>query len=78
MAIYCGSVAVVRSLPLSAVMTINFFPDFSAGAGKSILWYVVSRLFLRLGVLIPDKLRRHRGHQEHARRHAGIDCLLLL
>jgi len=30
--------------PLSLII-IDSFPGFAAGAGKSILWYVVSRLF---------------------------------
>jgi hypothetical protein len=33
----------------SALMTINPHPDFKAGAGKGILWYVASCLFDIMG-----------------------------
>jgi hypothetical protein len=38
-ALYCGSEAIVRYSRHSACITIDFFPDFAAGAGKSVLWY---------------------------------------
>ena len=34
------------SLSLSTLVYINLFPDRAAGAGKSVLWCVVSRLLL--------------------------------
>jgi len=38
--LYCGFVAIVRlSLIVNLYMTANIFPGFSAGSGKSILWY---------------------------------------
>jgi hypothetical protein len=42
----CGSTAIVRFSHLSLFLIIDFFPDFAAGAGKSILWYAPSCLFL--------------------------------
>ena len=42
---YCGSEAIVCFSNRICPMTINSFPNFVAGAGKSILWYAVSVLF---------------------------------
>jgi hypothetical protein len=44
-ALYCGFVAIVWFFRLLAFIIIDSFPEFTAGAGKSILWYAVSRLF---------------------------------
>jgi hypothetical protein len=33
----------------SALMTVDHHPDFTAGAGKSILWYAASCLFYVMG-----------------------------
>jgi hypothetical protein len=43
--LYCGFVAIVCFSHFLVFMTINSSPKFTAGAGKSILWYAVSRLF---------------------------------
>src|SRR5712671_5868287 len=41
--LYCGFVAIFSRFLV--FMTIDSSPKFTAGAGKSILWYAVSRLF---------------------------------
>ena len=41
---YCGSMATVRSSRRFCQRLLILFSDFAAGAGKSILWYVSSRL----------------------------------
>jgi len=41
---YCGSVVIVSFFLLfGPFMTVNIFPDLSAGSGKSILWCVISQ-----------------------------------
>ena len=45
---YCGSMEIVRSSYLFLLLPIDCFPDFAAGAGKSILWYAPSCLPLSL------------------------------
>jgi hypothetical protein len=44
MVLYYGSVEIVRLSNPFAFVSIDPFPDFAAGAGKSIIWYVTSRL----------------------------------
>jgi hypothetical protein len=46
MAPYYGFEDIVCFFTLSAFVTTNSFPDFAAGAGKSILWYAVFHLLL--------------------------------
>ena len=46
--LYCGFVAIVCFSRFLVFMTIDSSPKFTAGAGKSILWYAVSRLFSSL------------------------------
>ena len=43
----CGSMAIVRSSLTFLSPTNDSFLDFSAGAGKSILWYALSLLSVR-------------------------------
>jgi len=44
--LYCGLVEIVRlSYPFVLMVVCNSFPDFVAGAGKSVLWYAAPRLF---------------------------------
>ena len=50
-ALYCGLVAIVRLSYPFVIMIVNSFPDYVAGAGKSVLWYAVPRLFMYAGLI---------------------------
>jgi len=73
----CGLVAVVRLSYPFAVVVVNVFPDFVAGAGKSVLWYAVPRLFYVYGTHTVYKLRHYRGYRHHAQGRVDLDRLLL-
>jgi len=46
MDLYCGYAAIVCFSCACLLLTVDFFPDLSAGVGKSVLWYATGRLFL--------------------------------
>jgi len=55
---YSGSVAIVRFLPLSLLLSlIESLAVFSAGSGKTVLWCAVSRLSLMTGSSSYHKVR---------------------
>ena len=66
------------SLALSIFVFINRFLDFAAGAGKSILWCVVSCFIIWQRIHILDKFCYYRGHQGDARGQTSTYGILLL
>ena len=59
MVLCCGLVAIVCLSYPFAIMVVNPFPDFVAGAGKSVLWYAALRLLCVSGTHTVYKLRHH-------------------
>jgi len=58
----CGFVAIVCFFCPFCLMPINSFPDFPAGAGKSVLWYAIFRQFPWSKVDVVNQLCHYQGH----------------
>ena len=76
---YYGYVAFVcLSLPRRPFVAVDIFLGFSAGSGKSILWYVIPGRFQQWVTDSFLKFGDHRGHQTYARIEISSGRVLLL